>query len=224
MDLKKKIYSNIKKKDTNIKSEHLYRKRIIFDPENPIFKDLVNHKFISSVAKGFYNSSYINFMKLTYELKKGIGEFDLNRINDKHREYHYHSDRLFGWIKFCLFLEDIEENNGPFCIIPGSQNWPKSILDFKHRIKTFYNNNYSSTLPTFNKDKLKKYFNTENEIKLTGKKGDLMVVNTAAYHKGANVKKNFTREVLWFYTKFPSSFETFTGKIKNSIIKKNFIF
>ena len=48
-----------------------------------------------------------------------------------------------------------------------------------------------------------------------------MVVNTAAYHKGANVKENFTRKVLWFYTKFPSSFETFTRKIKNSIIKKN---
>ena len=50
----------------DIKGEHLYRKRIFFDPENPIFKNLVNHKFISSVAKGFYNSSYINFQKYMY--------------------------------------------------------------------------------------------------------------------------------------------------------------
>ena len=184
-------------------------------------KGLVNHKFILAVAKGFYNSNYISFMKITYELKKGIGKFNLNKIKDVVEEYQYHCDRSFGWIKFCLFLEDIGENNGPFCVIPGSQNWPKSILDFKHRIKTFYNNNYSPTLPTFNKDKLKKYFNTENEVKLTGKKGDLMIVNTAAYHKGANVKENFTRKVLWFYTLFPSLFDTFTRKLKNSIIKKN---
>ena len=179
-------------------SEHLYRKRIIFDPENPIFKDLVNHKFILAVAKGFYNSNYINFMKITYELKKGIGKFNLNKIKDIHHEYHYHCDRSFGWIKFCLFLEDIGENNGPFCVIQGSQSWPKSILDFKHRIKTFYSNNYSSTLPTFNKDKLKKYLNTEKEVKLTGKKGDLILIDTLNLHWASNLSKG-CRKILWFY-------------------------
>ena len=26
----------------------------------------------------------------------------------------------------------------PLTVIPGSQKWPKSIFDFKHRIKTFF--------------------------------------------------------------------------------------
>ena len=40
-----------------------------------------------------------------------------------------------------------------------------------------------------------------------------MIVNTAAYHKGVNLRKGFKREVLWVYTIFPSSFGSF---IRNS--------
>ena len=186
--------------------------------ENPIFQSLTNSKFISSVSKGFYNTDHVDIMKITYELKKGI-QYNENEIRDVVDEFQYHSDRGFGWVKFCLFLQDVNEENGPFTLIPGSQNWPKNISDFKYRVKTFYTKNHELPLPTFDKNKLKKYFNTENEIKITGKKGDLMVVNTAAYHKGGMVKRNFTREVLWFYTIFPSSFASFIDKFE-SIKKK----
>ena len=222
-NLKKKIFLNINEAQTKIRKEHLFRQRSVFPGENPIFQDLINNNFITSVAKGFYNAKHVHFMKITYELKKGIGKFNLNKMKDDivNQEYHYHADRHFGQLKFCLLLNDIGKNNGPLSVIPGSQKWPRSFVDFKHRIKTFYGNGHAAPMPTFDREKIEKFFNEGNQVKATGKKGDLIVLNTCAYHKGDNLKENFKREVLWFYTKFPSSFESFTGKIKNSIIKKN---
>ena len=219
-ELKKKINNNINEASTDLRKEHLYRQRSVFSPDNSMFKDLLEKGFIMNFSKRFYNVNNVNFMKLTYELKKGLGEFNKEKVRDENQEYHYHCDRSFGWLKFCLFLDDVGEDNGPFCIIPKSHNWPKNIIDFKHRTKNFFTNDTESPpLPTFDKEKLKDYFNVDNEASLTGKKGDLMIVNTAAYHKGANVKKGFKREVLWFYTIFPSSFENLTRKVA-SIIKK----
>ena len=219
-ELKKKIYNNIKEANTHIRKEHLYRQRSAFSPDNIIFKDLVTKGFIVNFAKKFYSTNNINFMKLTYELKKGLGEFNKEKIKNLCEEYHYHTDRSIGCLKFCLLLDDIGEDNGPFCIIPKSHNWPKNVIDFKYRTKTFFSNWDAPSMPTFDKEEIKNYFNVKDETLLTGKKGDLVIVNAAAYHKANNVKIGLKREVLWFYTIFPSSFESFTRKVA-SIIRKN---
>ena len=217
-DIKKNINANLKKSNTNIRKEVLYRERTVYDPtQYPFLKKIIKKKFIADLSKKFYSSNNVKFMKITYEKKIGIGEMKHEKVKKIADDYQYHADRPYGWLKFCLILKDITESNGPLCIIPETHKWPKNFYDLKYRFLTFYGNNQINPfiLPTFKSNEIKKYFNVESEIKLTGKEGDLLIFNTAAYHKGDNLKKGYTREVLWFYTIFPSSFEAVKKKIKS---------
>ena len=222
-NLKKIIYSELGNQQSSIRKEILYRQRTVFSRNSSVFQKLMNNKFISTISRKFYNSNYVDFMKITYELKKGVGEMTHEKVKNVNEEFQYHCDRSYGWLKFCIFLKDVSSENGPFSIIPETHKWPKNYNDLKYRYSTFLDTSRvdgTFVLPSFKKEEIKKYFNVESEEKLIGKEGDLMLVNTAAYHKGDNLKQGCTREVLWIYTKFPSYFDSFTGKIK-SVLKKN---
>ena len=55
------------------------------------------------------------------------------------------------------------------------------------------------------------------EKTLTDKAGDLLIVNTSAFHKATALEQNAKREVFWIYTKFPNFLSTIK---KNLLLKK----
>ena len=58
--------------------------------------------------------------------------------------------------------------------------------------------------------------NIKLEKALTGKAGDLLIVNTSAFHKATSLEKNAKREVFWLYIKFPY----FLSAIKKKLLFK----
>ena len=93
-------------------------------------------------------------------------------------EHLYHIDRGYGVLKFCLFLNDINIQNGPFCIVPGSHKWSVNFRNFFYRLFHFFIEGKNDKIPH---SKVHKYFNKSDEKKLVGKAGDLLVVNTGAF-------------------------------------------
>ena len=221
-NLKKKIYLSIKKRELVTRKEIIFRQKFFWDPSDLLFKDIINSNIISTISKKFYNSKNVEFMKIVYEKKKGKKKIKIKDAEGKVGDFQYHCDRNYGWLKFCLILKDINDNDGPFCLIPTSHKWPRNIYDLKYRyykiISVFSRDYKSISLPTFKKKEISKFFNINKEKRLTGNEGDLLMINTASYHKGDIPKEGCEREVLWFYTRFPSNFESFLKKIK-SILK-----
>ncbi len=100
----------------------------------------------------------------------------INKIDDKYKHefidsaaqmFHYDLDRL-KFLKFFIYLTDVNEENGPHVYVKGSHLKPFDFINYDGR--------YSDDLIFMNQ--------AENIVKLTGKKGTIMAVDTRGIHKG----------------------------------------
>jgi ectoine hydroxylase-related dioxygenase (phytanoyl-CoA dioxygenase family) len=114
--------------------------------------------------------------------------------------YHFDMDRL-KFIKFFVYLTDVNADNGPHCYIKGSHNHkPKELLR-DNRISD------SEILAKYSK---------ENEIEIYGPKGTIIAVDTSGFHKGKPINKGVR---LLFQIEFTNSL---FGQHYNSLrIKKS---
>ena len=206
--LKKKLQQYKKKNRSKEKNTVYFRSRTDVSIDNNFINIYVKNNYVKKILNNFYGSP-TEIEKCTYELKKGLKKKENNLEVGEHQ---YHIDRGYGVLKFCLFLEDIDSRNGPFCIIPGSHKWPKNLRSFFHRLFHLFFEGYYDKIPDA---KVNKYINVGLEKTLTGKAGDLLIVNTSAFHKATALEQNAKREVFWIYTKFPDLL---------SSIKKNLLF
>mgnify|MGYP001486375786 CR=1 FL=1 len=92
--------------------------------------------------------------------------------------YHFDLDRI-KWLKFFVYLTDVNENDGPHCYIEGTH---KVFSKPYKLIKKGYKR--------INDDEIFSYFDKKKERKLTGKKGTIFVGDSSAFHKGLNPKEN----------------------------------
>ena len=194
-------------KSTETKSIY-FRSRTSISLDQTYIKIYTESNIVKKVAENFFNIP-IEIDKCTYETKKGLKE-QKNTLG----EHLYHIDRGYGVLKFCLFLNDINIQNGPFCIVPGSHKWSVNFRNFFHRLFHFFIEGKNDKIPH---SKVHKYFNKSDEKKLVGKAGDLLVVNTGAFHRATGMKVNSTREVFWIYTKAPN----YLSLLKKKIFKRN---
>ena len=183
-----------------------YRSRTSVSIDQNYIKVYVENFIVQNVMKKFFRRP-VKLEKCTYELKKGIKE-KKNILG----EHYYHIDRGYGVLKFCLFLKDIDIQNGPFCIVPGSHKWSANIRNFCYKLFHFIIEGKNDKIPH---SKIYNYVNTKIEKKLVGKAGDLLIVNTGAFHRATSMKVNATREVFWIYTKFPSPLSLLKKKLIN---------
>lgn len=88
--------------------------------------------------------------------------------------YHFDMDKI-KFIKFFVYLTDVEKENGPHCLFKGSHN----KLPLKLRKKGRFTD--QEVAQAYGKDK---------EVKITGKPGSIIAVDTRCIHKGDPILKD----------------------------------
>jgi hypothetical protein len=91
-------------------------------------------------------------------------------------EYHYDNDGP-GFLKFFFYLTDVEPDTGAHCFIKGTHGHKKPEA---FRISKLYDD---QTLHDF--------FGKENEVMFTAPKGTIIAEDTAGFHRGSTVLRNY---------------------------------
>ena len=95
----------------------------------------------------------------------------------------WHKDSHSNQFKSILYLNDVNEENGPFEIIKSSNKDLTNLKLFTKLKKKFPDTRYSS-------DDIKNITDTNKAkiLKITGKAGNLLLVNTSLIHRGSPLK------------------------------------
>ncbi len=86
--------------------------------------------------------------------------------------YHFDMDRI-KWLKFFIYLTDVNSDSGPHCYIKGSHlegNKPKSLL----------NRGYAR----ISDEDIARFYHSDDFIEVVGTKGTIIAGDTSCFHKG----------------------------------------
>jgi ectoine hydroxylase-related dioxygenase (phytanoyl-CoA dioxygenase family) len=100
--------------------------------------------------------------------------------------YHFDLDRL-SFLKFFIYLSDVDVTNGPHCYIAGSHRGFKSVELLRDG--------------RFSDDEIKRHYPNE-EVRITGKRGTIFVADTKGFHRGLPLESG---ERLIFQIEFCNS-------------------
>ena len=153
---------------------------------------------LSKNIKTFFDDSLLNKLARTYNGVPTCCAFTLaGRIETLGNDAQYgsggpwHRDSYFRQFKSLIYLNDVDENNGPFQLIHQSherKDHDRKIAELEHMQSSFLQEKV---------DKIIK--NDPNRLKtLTGKSGTLVLVDTSIIHRGIPVK-NGVRYALTNY-------------------------
>lgn len=174
----------------------------IYDFKTQGIKRYLNAENLSSTAnKYFFNSFFdkvamhyvsknVKAYQKMYEIKGSKGKFATTDI--------FHFDDWKKRFKVFLYLNDVNENNCPFCYIPESTK-----IDKKKLIKQFEyialgkSGAYGYYLPHEMENVLKKRNN--KELLVTGEAGTIILVDTRGLHRGSPSLNDNQRELLGIY-------------------------
>lgn len=125
-----------------------------------------------------------------------------NKIHDNNRDFHY--DTFHNTFKAWLFLENVEEKQGPFHLVPYTHNFS---------IKRFFSEWWYSVIyalriitePSFRieegeNDKLRDTYNKKS-IKAIVPKNTLVVANAHGLHRRGDAENGSIRESVQFWTR-----------------------
>jgi len=153
---------------------------------------------LSENIKKFSNHTLLNNLANGYNAVPTVCGFTLaGKINDAPQEYGsggpWHRDSYFRQFKSIIYLNDVDENNGPFQLITDS-HIPKIKIEDKKKFKldemqALFNQNIVDKILNDNPDRLKT---------VTGKAGTLLLVDTSIIHRGMPLKSG-TRYALTNY-------------------------
>ncbi len=170
------------------KNGKLISKNILFDEKNPkgslyemsddkifeseISQNLLFSNFFYNVSKKYFNSlPYFDHMSLAISAKSD--KVDVHAA----QKFHFDMDRP-KWLKFFIYINDVDENNGPHFFIPKTHKNLGIVRDIRL-------NGYSR----IDDNIIDKYYKNIKSIK--GKKGTLLIEDTRGLHKGSVVKENY---------------------------------
>lgn len=141
--------------------------RFDFDNQELIEKcpeliDLIFDKsFYCIAAKYLKSKPYMDLVACWYSRPAKSGQ------SEAAQEYHYDLDR-FKFLKFFVYLTDVDTKNGPHCYIETSNRIKPTVIEDRRYSE-------KELLETYSNDKFK-------EIK--GSAGTIIAVDTLGYHKG----------------------------------------
>lgn len=119
-------------------------------------------KKILSIANDFFGvAPAFTYLKIVRNFANDADEFDTQ---------HFHIDENSSKIlKVFIYLNDVDENGGPFCYVKKS-----------HKDKE----KYWGIQPRWSHKEIEEIFGQNNIKKLTAKKGDVIIANTNGFHRG----------------------------------------
>jgi ectoine hydroxylase-related dioxygenase (phytanoyl-CoA dioxygenase family) len=132
------------------------------------------------------------------------------------QDFHYDMDRI-KWLKFFIYLTDVDENNGPHCFIKGSHrsgNIPDSLLSIGYA--------------RLSDEDVANYYSPDKYLYHKGTVGTIVAEDSRGLHKGHPLKygERLVFQVQFSISEFGSSYRA--PKIKNikseSFLKSSGIF
>lgn len=167
-----------------IKKEYGYSRLFQLKNFNPRIENFIDNKIIQNIASAYYQRDSFPYHSCAQK-SMSIDGCGLD----------WHIDDFLPRFKALVYLQDVGIDDGPFAILKGSHKvfWKKLIS-----IHKMYNENYNAG-SIFPDDTLKK-INFE-EVKCTGKAGDLFLVDVCGVHRGLPIKNGHARYALFnFYS------------------------
>jgi len=144
---------------------------------------------LSNNIMKFANHELLNKLANTYNAVPTCCVFTLaNKIESSGQEFgsgkSWHRDSFFRQFKSLLYLNDVDENNGPFQLLVNSHKSKQIKEDTK-------SGNFEQMQSRFNVDEVGKAIkkNPNRLHTLTGKAGTLVLVDTSVIHRGMPLKK-----------------------------------
>lgn len=137
----------------------------------------------------FYSDEFLNSVANNYNAKATSCAFTLaNRIQDTAGNLGsgegWHRDSSFRQFKSIVYLNDVNENNGPFELIEQSHKLSNILKDSKQAklnlMESRFDEDMINKIAEDNKDRFRI---------VTGKAGSLLLVDTSIIHRGRPVKE-----------------------------------
>ncbi|MBS0289674.1 MAG: phytanoyl-CoA dioxygenase family protein [Proteobacteria bacterium] len=157
----------------------------IFDPDNPISKtykvpenELINNVTIQELMAdpSLYAiaKAYLRAEPVLTSVNTWFSPVFKPDVTGEASAQSYHFDMPnCRWIKFFLYLNDVEKHNGPHCFIKKSHHQFKKA---KRLLKRGY-----VRIPD---EDIYNTFGKENEVEFIAKKGTVIIEDTMGFHKG----------------------------------------
>ncbi len=133
-----------------------------------------------STIKAAFAECLIDIATLYLKCIPAIGSLNLrksfaNNLPEFDTLY-FHSDlNSPKFLKFFFYLNDVDENGGPFCYVKGSHK--KKFRGWKRKYRWTF-------------EEICTIYGKERIINLTADLGDLIVANTTGFHRGTKVRTN----------------------------------
>jgi hypothetical protein len=137
-------------------------------------QNIISYPLFIEIARKYFNTEpYLDGLSMWWTT-------NYKKSPDKASAQYFHFDMdTIRWLKFFIYLTDVDENSGPHVYISGthkSGSIPKHILN-----KGYQRLDDNLIFENFDPNTVKTFF---------GKKGTIIVEDTRGLHKGLNVKSN----------------------------------
>ena len=173
--------------------------------KNKILNNRISQKILFNKTIFFIAQNYFKSAPLFDHLSLTISAKSKNPDSSSAQLFHFDLDKP-KWLKFFIFLNDVDENNGPHFYVPKSHKNSGIVKEIRYRGYERIEDNIVH----------KNY----NDIKLmTAKKGTLLIEDTRGLHKGSAVKKNYRCIAMIQYNN--SNFVTDVTKYNLNIYENN---
>jgi len=158
-----------------------------------------------------FSSNWMNDLSEKFWNSKVKLNSDIYIGNDLPGTKHVAQDLHFDvkpTLKFFLYLNDVNEENGAFTCVPKSHIITKSIRQTNSRSISYENRNFTR----------EHKFSSSDEVPVCGKAGTLIVFSTEVFHKAGIVIKN-ERKIMRGHTR-PKEVNRFISKIYSYLGQK----
>lgn len=206
--LNKKDDPNDKSIYTHVNKDFMFVKAILLNKSNKVqkfkcLKDIFEDKNFYLLASQYFKKKFY-YQKFFLVNTKYC--YDQNEYLNKKNTYIPHSDEL-NFLKFFVYLQDTNEDNGCFFALPKSQ-----VENKKNRKKWISDGNQRN-----HRDK-EVYEKTDELLPVIAKKGSVIVFDTDVTHKAGKIKsEKLVRNIIRLDALCP--YENYQLKYQRAIIK-----
>ncbi|MBD2691078.1 GSCFA domain-containing protein [Anabaena catenula] len=145
---------------------HIEERQLI---ENPIIQDLISDRFILEVAQSYCGCSVTN-ANVSMWWSTNFSNSQPSSLDAQ--LYHWDGDQI-KFLKFFIYLTDVDTNNGPHCYVKGSHTTKPTALLRDGR---------------FLDEEIEKYYDQDQIIEIAGSRGTIIAADTRGFHKGKPVQ------------------------------------
>jgi hypothetical protein len=147
----------------NVTYDEGVRRLYHVDKEVPDLAEFRNDPMIGRIVEAYYGHPY----------HSGVLMYQYNTKSNANTRYH-HVDAFSKEFKAFLYLDDVDEGNGPFAYIPGTQR--------AHLRRIVKQLREGSSATGFTNEELKGSIG--REVKLVGEAGTLILADVRGFHRG----------------------------------------